>query len=179
MAELPIGSVTHIQDMLRKLSFYNDDIRRVIPDGLYGKQTRESVASFQRSQGLPETGEVDNDTWDRLVVTFDDTTRREELEICLQVFNENGKDLNPGDASSSLYVIQAMMYALAERFSNIGPVYVTGVYDTATSNAVDRIQIVSGITPNGRIDREFVNALVELYNVFITRNRVENSSKIQ
>lgn len=176
--EMPRGTVTHIQNMLRKLSFYNDDIRRVVPDGIYGKQTTESVASFQRSQGLPETGEVDNDTWDRLVVTFDEKNRVEELEICLQIFNENGNELSPGDSNASLYVIQAMMYALAERFSNIGPVYVTGIYDPATSDAVDKIQIASGITPNGKIDREFINTLVDLYNVFVTRNRVENSSDI-
>lgn len=176
--QMPIGTVSHIQNMLRKLSFYNDNIRRIVPDGLYGEQTTESVKSFQRSQGLPETGEVDNDTWDRLVVTFDETERLEELQICLQVFNENGKELRPGDANSSLYVIQAMMYALAEKFSNIGPVYVTGIYDAATSRAVERIQVISGITPNGKIDREFVNSLAELYNVFITRNRVENSSHI-
>ena len=178
MPDMPAGTVTYIQNMLRKLSFYNDDIRRVVPDGLYGEQTAESVASFQRSQGLPETGEVDNDTWDRLVVTFDETNRIEELQICLQVFNENGKELSIGDANASLYVIQAMMVALAEKFTNIGPVYVTGIYDDATSRAVDRIQVVSGITPNGRIDREFLNTLTELYNVFVTRNRVENSSDI-
>jgi len=178
MAEMPAGSVTYLQNMLRQLSFYNDDIRRVVPDGIFGKQTAESVASFQRSQGLPETGEVDNDTWDRLVLTYEERGRLEELQICLQIFSENKRELNPGDADASLYVIQALMYAVAERFSNIGPVYVTGVYDDATSKAVENIQIISGITPNGRIDNEFVNALSELYNVFVTRNRVENSSDI-
>ena len=70
------------------------------------------------------------------------------------------------------------MVALAEQFSNIGPVYVTGIYDDATSRAVDRIQVISGITPNGKIDREFINTLAELYNVFVTRNRVANSADI-
>lgn len=176
--QMPVGTVTHIQNMLRKLSFYNDDIRRVVPDGLYGKQTAESVASFQRSQGLPETGEVDNDTWDRLVVTYDETLKYEELKICLEIFNENGKEFSKGDAGASIYVIQAMMVALAEQFSNVGPVYVTGIYDDATSRAVDRIQVISGITPNGKIDREFINTLAELYNVFVTRDRVANSADI-
>lgn len=178
MAELPVGSVTYLQNMLRELSFDNDDIRRVVPDGIFGKQTAESVASFQRSQGLPETGEVDNDTWDRLVLSYEERGRVEELQICLQLFDENKKNINPGDADTSLYAIQALMYSLAERFSNIGPVYVTGIYDDATSKAVENIQIISGITPNGRIDNEFINTLVELYNVFVTRNRVENSSEI-
>ena len=102
----------------------------------------------------------------------------EELKICLEVFNENGKEFSKGDAGASIYVIQAIMLALAEQFSNVGPVYVTGIYDDATSRAVDRIQVISGITPNGRIDREFINTLSELYNVFVTRNRVANSSDI-
>ena len=181
MAEkpMPAGSVSYIQELLRNLSFYDDNIRPVVPDGIYGAQTEESVASFQKTQGLPETGVADNDTWDRLVLTFDETERTERLQICLQVFNENKNPLNPGDADPSLYVIQALMYSLAERFSNIGPVYVTGIYDDATSKAVEDIQIISGITPNGQIDNEFINTLVELYNVFVTRNRVENSSDIK
>lgn len=173
------GRVMQIQNMLREISFYDDSIRRVVPDGIFGKQTEESVKSFQKSQGLPETGEVDNDTWDRLVITYNETERLEELSICLEVFGENGREFSLGDASGSLYVIQAMMYALAEKFSNIGPVYVTGVYDDATAGAVERIQIISGITPNQKIDREFVNALTELYNTFVSRNRVENSKDIE
>ena len=70
-----------------------------------------------------------------------------------------------------------MMLALSEQFPNLGKVYVTGVYDEATADAVERIQIVSGITPGDAIDREFVNALNDLYNTYITKNRVENLSR--
>lgn len=176
MDNLPIGSVSHIQNMLRKISFHDDRVSRVIPDGLYGSQTTDSVSSFQRAHGLPETGEVDNDTWDKIVAVYDEVIKDNEIEVCVKVFNENGKPIVPGDINPSLYVIQAMMFALAEKFTNLGKVFITGVYDAPTSDAVRRIQIVSGITPNDTIDREFVNALSELYNIFITRNRVENQS---
>jgi len=41
------------------------DVRDV--DGTYGNQTRQGVAAFQRAQGLPDDGRVDDLTWDRLV----------------------------------------------------------------------------------------------------------------
>lgn len=174
MNRLPLGTVSYIQRMLRKVSYYDDAIKPVIPDGIYGEQTRSSVESFQKRYSMPETGEVDNDTWDKLVEVFSDTIKKNELVVCIDAYGERDKPLYPGEAYEILYVIQAMMLALSERFSNLDKVFVTGIYDKSTSEAVRRIQILSGITPNDMIDREFVNSLAELYNTFVTRNRVEN-----
>ncbi len=35
-------------------------------DGYYGKQTAASVRAFQRDNGLPQTGAVDKETWEKL-----------------------------------------------------------------------------------------------------------------
>lgn len=177
MNDRPIGTVSTIQKMLRKVANYNPNVIAVVPDGLYGKETRDSVASFQRAYSLPVTGEVDNDTWDRLSEVYSEILRLNELDICVRIFGEDGMPITPGEAHVSLYVIQAMMLALSEQFSNLGKVYVTGIYDEATADAVEKIQIVSGITPTDSIDREFVNALNSLYGTYITSNRVENLAK--
>ena len=174
MNNRPVGPVSTIQKMLRKIAAYNPDVIAAIPDGIYDKETKNSVMSFQKSYGLPVTGEVDNDTWDKLSEVYSEILRLNELDICVHIFGEKGAPLNPGEVDVSLYAIQAMMLALSEKFSNLGKVYVTGVYDEATADAVERIQIVSGITPGDAIDREFVNALNDLYNTYITKNRVEN-----
>ena len=40
--------------------------------GLFGSQTRESVMAFQREFGLPVTGRVDINTWNRIASLYSD-----------------------------------------------------------------------------------------------------------
>lgn len=168
--------IMQIQRMLREISFFDESIERVVPDGIYGEQTRSSVRSFQRNNNLYETGEVDNDTWDKIIEVYDRLQRENKNHVLVQIIDEGAIPINVGDASRSLYVIQAMILALSEEFENIDAVVVTGVFDGPTQSAVRQIQLISGITPNATIDREFINALAELYMVYITKNNIQNSA---
>ena len=176
MDVLPIRTVTEIQRMLRLISFYNDDVLSVIPDGIFGNDTAQSVSSFQNAFLIPQTGEVDNHTWNMIVEEYKRILEDEKLIVSTVVFNEFLGDISPGEANVGLYVIQAMLLSLSEEFDNIERVYVTGVLDRATENAVRMVQTISGITPNGVIDRNFVNVLGNLYNAFITQNHVRSQA---
>ena len=167
--------IRQIQRMLREISFFDNRIERVIPDGIYGSSTEASVRSFQRNNNLYETGAVDNDTWDKITEVYDETMRLGKRQVPLVVIDELDTPIRVGSYSESLYVIQAMMLALSEYFENINPIEVNGIFDSSTQNEVEKIQLISGITPNALIDREFVNALTELYNIHITRNRYKDS----
>ena len=60
--ELPSREQTKmIQTALHKAGYF-----KVTPTGFYGKRTRRAVRSFQRSQGLPGTGDVSIETWKKL-----------------------------------------------------------------------------------------------------------------
>lgn len=176
MDVLPIRTVTEIQRMLRLISFYNDDVLSVIPDGIFGNDTAQSVSSFQNAFLIPQTGEVDNHTWNMIVEEYNRILEDEKLIASTVVFDEFIGDIFPGEANVGLYVIQAMLLALSEEFDNIERVYVTGVLDRATEDAVRMVQTIGGITPNGVIDRNFVNVLSRLYNSFITQNHVRSQA---
>ncbi len=62
--------VEHLQYMLSVLSAYIPEIPPVTVDGIYGAQTRAAVIAAQRRFGLPQTGEVDFDTWDEIYDQF-------------------------------------------------------------------------------------------------------------
>ncbi|MBQ8588373.1 MAG: peptidoglycan-binding protein [Clostridia bacterium] len=171
--------IRQIQRMLREISFFDENIERVIPDGIYGEQTASSVRSFQRNNNLYETGSVDNDTWDKIIEVYDRIIEENKRNVLVQIIDEGAIPFTVGDGGASLYVIQAMMLALAEYFENIDSVDVTGVFDAKTQKAAEQIQIISGITPNAQIDRIFINALAELYMTYITRNHVKNSDSLQ
>lgn len=58
--------VEHLQYMLSVLSDYISEIPPVAIDGVYGPATRSAVLAAQRRFGLPQTGEVDFQTWDEI-----------------------------------------------------------------------------------------------------------------
>ena len=60
--EQPIRS---LQTMLRVIAEDDPRLPTVVPDGIYGPATMQSVTAFQRLYGLPVTGIADQTTWDR------------------------------------------------------------------------------------------------------------------
>lgn len=176
MNKLPLGTISYIQTMLREISRFDPKVTSIIPDGIFGEQTKESVSEFQKLYGLYDTGEVDNDTWDKIVEVYENIQKEKNAVVFLQVFDEKRKAINIGEHRAELYVIQAMITALSEKLDNISSLFVSGTYDEPTAEEVKKIQLLSGITPNDCIDAEFINSLTELYNVYVTRNRVQNFS---
>lgn len=58
--------VQFLQYMLSVLSRYIPNIPPVAVDGIFGSATRAAVLAAQRRFALPETGNVDNSTWDAI-----------------------------------------------------------------------------------------------------------------
>ena len=119
--------IRQIQTMLREISFFDEDIERIIPDGIYGEGTASSVRSFQRKNNLYETGEVDNDTWDKIVEVYEKTLDDNKREVVVRIIDEGDIPITVGQSALSLYVIQAMLLALSGQFTNLGEVDITGV----------------------------------------------------
>ena len=62
--------VRQLQYMLSLLSTYIPEIPPVTVDGIFGPATRAAVLAAQRRFRLPETGSVDNLTWDEIYDQF-------------------------------------------------------------------------------------------------------------
>lgn len=62
--------VRHVQYMLSILSEFIPRIPEVEVDGIYGPATRNAVLAAQRYFGLPQTGAVDEETWDEIYDQF-------------------------------------------------------------------------------------------------------------
>ena len=74
--------VRHLQYMLSVLSEYIPRIPPVQVDGIFGPATRTAVLAAQGWFGLPQTGVVDEDTWDDLYDQFagiENTSLRSEV----------------------------------------------------------------------------------------------------
>lgn len=82
--ELTIGvsgdKVRMLQEQLTAISKAYPAIPAVVPDGIYGPNTRESVEIFQEVFGLPVTGVVDYRTWYKISQIYVGVTRIAELQ---------------------------------------------------------------------------------------------------
>ncbi len=62
--------VRHLQYMLSILASFIPNIPPLTIDGIFGSATRDAVVAAQRWFGLPETGQVDDRTWDEIYDQF-------------------------------------------------------------------------------------------------------------
>ena len=63
--------VVAVQYMLDELTLIFDGLEGVPQNGIYDQKTADAVAEFQRRNLLPVTGEVDKETWDTLVNSYE------------------------------------------------------------------------------------------------------------
>lgn len=62
--------IRHLQYMLSILSSFIPQIPPLTVDGIFGTATEDAVRAAQRFFGLPETGQVDDPTWDEIYDQF-------------------------------------------------------------------------------------------------------------
>lgn len=157
--------VRSLQTMLQVLSSVFSDLPNVNPDGVYGASTQAAVSAFQKKYNLPVTGVACNRTWNRLAAEYlrhaPGVLPPEPLRIVLQP----GQTISPGEENLHLYLIQAMMAALAKLYAGAKPLAITGVYDAATEQAVLRLQALFGHAQTGVIDHRFWAYLTRLYTL--------------
>lgn len=160
--------VRGLQEMLRNISYYVEDVLPVIPDGNFSQNTKDSVISFQETYGLEPTGEVNSETWQKIRDVNVELNRVYTLPVCFPVFGKR-IIINEGDERPELYVVQAMLYAIFLELPNSPDVNITGIHDENSVDAVIFIQNVSGLEPTGVIDTVTYNYIANLYTTHIAK----------
>lgn len=157
-------NISDIQTYLREIHHSGADIRSVIPDGIYGQCTRDAVSDFQRSTGIPETGEVNKDTWNAIFAAYDDARRNLNMQEGITPFPALDEIMTEGDSGTSVLMLQAMLNTIAGMHINIAMNDMNGYYGENTALAVSEIQAASGLTPTGMTDIRTWNTIVRIFN---------------
>ncbi len=150
--------VRELQRMLHGLSYYDERIPRVIPDGIYGRETALAVRAFQQVNNLRPTGETNRATWDAIVNAYLENVAR--IAKAIDAYPQNTKSITIGDEGLAVYIIQAMLNLLSVAFDNMKAVPVTGKYDAETKRAVQEFQRRSGQNQTGNTDPATWNLLI-------------------
>ena len=160
MAYTPQQKRAHIkelQQMLYALSFYDARIPRIVPDGIYGRETALAVRAFQQDNNLRPTGETNRATWDAIVQAYLENVAKQAKP--LDIYPEGVQHITVGDEGLAVSIIQAMLNFLSLTFDNLEAIPVTGKYDTVTQQAVQAFQRHSGQRQTGHTDPATWNLL--------------------
>lgn len=157
--------IRSLQTMLRVIAAADGSIPSVVPDGIYGPDTRASVAAFQACCGLPVTGMTDNDTWNHVADAFSRLSASVLPAAPLRIVLQPHQHIDPGAHNRHLYLMQAMFAALRESFCEIPDVPIDGTHGEASVAAVRWLQAKAGLAETGQIDQTVWEYLAGLYTL--------------
>lgn len=142
--------ITDLQEMLRLI----DPTLSLGYDGQYGKETAAAVEQFQRAQGLPPTGQTDQDTWEAIRRAYRDQQIFLGQAHPLRLVLQPNQVIKKGSDNIHLYVMQGALTALAQFYGDIPPFAITGILDDPTARAVIWFQGKAGLPETGEIDKK-------------------------
>lgn len=150
--------IFELQTYLHAISLFNDKIPQIIPDGVYDKDTVLAVKAFQREYGLPETGNTDPATWNKVVNVY--KAYLHAAPVPYNVFPSASYICESGTKGELIYIIQAMLNTISRSYDNFPAIEVCGEYNVLTSDAVKQFQKKVGLPQNGRVNSGTWNMLV-------------------
>ena len=168
--EQPVRS---LQTMLRVIAEDDNRLPTVIPDGIYGPTTMNSVTAFQRMYGLPITGITDQTTWEKIVETYEDALIRIGPAESIEIIIEPGEVFRIGDSNAYILLLQSILVQLSKDNPTISPPNHNGVLDNTTSEALAAFQLLAGLPPTGELDKLTWKYLVKQFALSASREKAK------
>lgn len=168
---LPIGigasglPTRYIQYYLEVIGAYYKDVLPVEQTRTFDEQTANSVRSFQQVFGLPQTGTVDERTWEDLYRAY--TGIAESIPINVEGPNAvlfPGTVLTEGVTSSYVRVLQEYLSYISKTYPEIPDVSATGYFGPVTRNAVIAFQRRFGLPVTGSVGPDTWDSISDVYS---------------
>ncbi len=154
--ELNMGSqgddVEALQYYLAFIGYFFPELPPIPITGFFGELTRDAVFSFQNTYGLPVTGVVDANVFNRIEQVYN--TVVSELPANYQsAIGEPypGRFLVEGDRGESVRIIQGYLNKIGQSVEQIPVIEVDGIFGVRTKAAVIALQQYLGIEQTGAI----------------------------
>ena len=157
--------VRSLQTMLRVISEHNGSVPTIIPDGLYGAETRDAVTTFQRNNGLPATGITDQETWEKIVEKYDDAIIYIGKAAPIEIIMDPNRVYVLGDRSPNLYLVQSILAYLSTLHEPIPEPSREGLLDDRTAASILSFQRLKDLPATGNLDRKTWQQLSKQYTL--------------
>lgn len=158
--------IRELQQALRVIFWDRRRAEKIYPDGIYGPETSGAVRIMQQMEGLPETGEVDHDTWEAIINSYLAVLESKKIEN-LPIFPNASFQLQRGAGGLIVGLVQGILQKIAETYGNIPFPYLTMQYDLLTEQSVAAFQKKVWLPVTGNLDRATWNILSILYDISV------------
>ncbi len=165
--ELSVGDsgdfVWLVQYYLAVVSAFYNSVPEATVTGEYTEDTAASVRAFQQTYGLPQTGNVDFNTWRDLYRAYRGII---ENSPTLEggVLRYPGLQLRFGSRGEYVSALQTYLNTIGVTYTSIPSLPVTGYYGRQTETAVSTFQQLFGLTVTGSVDPFTWEAITSLYS---------------
>ena len=160
-------AVRTLQYYLSVIAYFNGNLEPVPLSGYFDSGTVDAVERFQRFYGLPETGVVDNATWNVISRIYIET-----VAALPQGYEGNNAKLYPGYfltegmRNENVRDLQTYISLISKNINEIPDVSVTGFFGEQTENAVSTIQRLYGIPVSGAVGPVTWYTIAREYDAF-------------
>lgn len=168
--------VRDLQTMLRVLAEDDRRLPTVVPDGIYGPTTMHAVAAFQRREGIPATGIVDQLTWNQIVNAYEPAIIRVGKAQPIEVILNPGQVIRAGESSPYVYLLQSMLTQLSLDHPTINPPGHSGMMDEDTVRSLRAFQQLSDLRQTGEFDKITWKHLVHQFTLNAHHNTAPHYS---
>lgn len=144
-------AVEILQYFLAVIGNYYEEVPIISIDGSFGPETESAVLAVQRMSGLPETGVVDEATWDQIVSIYLSILESQPMEWENAVVLYPGRYLVEGMRGDDVRQLQTMLSTLSTVYPQIPDVAADGIFGPATRDAVMAAQALFGLQTTGTV----------------------------
>ncbi len=155
--------VSNLQYFLAVIAAYYEAVLPVEITGFYGEETENSVKSFQKVYGLPQTGVVNRGTWQdiyRAYLGIVESVPIEDEDVILF----QGRILKEGMSGEDVKRLQEYLSYINRSYPTIPSVNNTGYFGPLTRSSVLAFQRQFGLVQNGIVGASTWNEIASLYS---------------
>ncbi len=157
-------AVRELQYLLAFISAFNQSVRPVAIDGLFGSTTRGAVEDFQYDYGLTVDGIVGEMTWNAIYSTYRNLLESlPENYFAASTRAYPGTPLRRGSTGEDVAVLQDYLNQVADVYPDIPRLTVDGVFGSDTERAVLEFQRIFSLPQSGVVGAATWNQVADIY----------------
>ena len=165
MPDMKNEQVRGLQYFLAVVGAYYDAVQPLQITGVYDEQTEISVRSFQKLFGLPQTGNVDEQTWNAIYRAYLGIVDSVPTDVAEYIpIPYPGTVIQEGVTSDYVRILQEYLTFIHETIPAIPAVRNTEYFGPLTKAAVLAFQRYSGLPENGVVGVVTWDAISGLYS---------------